>query len=267
MKNNNFFYSILLILLCMGVRANANGSLWRESQKFSTMGINEGLPHNFVEDILKDNKGFLWFALYGGGVCRYDSYQFISFNSTENVRCIQNDFAKAICEDQYKRLWIAGDNGIECLDMEKLIPQSLPAPTLAWDSLRCQPYHSIYCDRKGNLWIGGRQATYKISFTSEGDISAIQSFSFIRNNDIITFYENEKDILWVGSSENIYRIDLRYPIPPIFPILSVYHKIVAYKRYSKLEIIFGWAHQKAFSYMTPKVTTIRNITLHPLSIL
>ncbi len=217
MKNNNFFYSILLILLCMGVRANANGSLWRESQKFSTMGINEGLPHNFVEDILKDNKGFLWFALYGGGVCRYDSYQFISFNSTENVRCIQNDFAKAICEDQYKRLWIAGDNGIECLDMEKLIPQSPPAPTLAWDSLRCQPYHSIYCDRKGNLWIGGRQATYKVSFTSEGDISAIQSFSFIRNNDIITFYENEKDILWVGSSENIYRIDLRYPIPPIFP--------------------------------------------------
>ena len=101
MKNNNFFYSILLILLCMGVRANANGSLWRESQKFSTMGINEGLPHNFVEDILKDNKGFLWFALYGGGVCRYDSYQFISFKRMSAVfkMILQKPFAKINTKD------------------------------------------------------------------------------------------------------------------------------------------------------------------------
>ena len=73
MKSKNFFYLILLILSCVRVQAKTNDLLWRESQKFSTIGINEGLPHNFVEDILKDSKGFLWFALYGGGVCRYDS--------------------------------------------------------------------------------------------------------------------------------------------------------------------------------------------------
>ena len=136
MKSKNFFYLILLILSCVRVQAKTNDLLWRESQKFSTIGINEGLPHNFVEDILKDSKGFLWFALYGGGVCRYDSYQFISFNSTESVRHIQNDFAKAICEALQDRLWIAGDNGLECLDTEKLISLTLSAsPALAWDSL------------------------------------------------------------------------------------------------------------------------------------
>lgn len=212
MKSKNFFYLILLILSCVRVQAKTNDLLWRESQKFSTIGINEGLPHNFVEDILKDSKGFLWFALYGGGVCRYDSYQFISFNSTESVRHIQNDFAKAICEDLHDRLWIAGDNGLECLDTEKLISLTLSAsPALAWDSLRSQPCHSIYCDRKGNLWVGGRQATYRINFTSDGNIATIQNFPFIHNKDIITFYENEKDILWIGCSENIYRIDLRHP--------------------------------------------------------
>ena len=42
--------------------------------------MDEGLPHNFVDDILKDSQGFLWIATRGEGIARYDGYEFTAFH-------------------------------------------------------------------------------------------------------------------------------------------------------------------------------------------
>ena len=41
--------------------------------------INSGLPHNEVNDIVKDDVGYIWIAT-DNGLSRFDGYNFINFN-------------------------------------------------------------------------------------------------------------------------------------------------------------------------------------------
>ena len=36
--------------------------------------MNDGLPHNFIDDLYKDSRGFLWVSTAGGGLSRFDGY-------------------------------------------------------------------------------------------------------------------------------------------------------------------------------------------------
>ena len=33
------------------------------------------LPMKNVSEVMMDDEGYMWYALYGGGVCRYNGYQ------------------------------------------------------------------------------------------------------------------------------------------------------------------------------------------------
>ena len=89
---------------------------WMDRYSFMTIGIEQGLSHNFVEDMKKDSRGFLWVATNGGGLCRYDSYQFICLDQETARYSLKSNFIKAICEDSFKRLWISGEEGLECVE-------------------------------------------------------------------------------------------------------------------------------------------------------
>ncbi len=39
-------------------------------QRYTT--ANSGLSHDYVADVAEDTSGALWFATYGGGLCRFD---------------------------------------------------------------------------------------------------------------------------------------------------------------------------------------------------
>ena len=53
--------------------------------------MNEGLPHNFIDDLYKDSRGFLWISTAGGGVSRYDGYEFVNYNpNTPNCKLKSN---------------------------------------------------------------------------------------------------------------------------------------------------------------------------------
>ncbi|MFM1771808.1 MAG: hypothetical protein RLZZ71_950 [Bacteroidota bacterium] len=49
--------------------------------KIPPYDINDGLPHNGINDIVMDNDGFAWIAT-DNGISRYDGYHFVNFNST-----------------------------------------------------------------------------------------------------------------------------------------------------------------------------------------
>ena len=55
--------------------------------------IHEGLPHNFVDDIHRDSKGFIWMALNGGGVARYDGHDFVTFGPRSEERRVGKECA------------------------------------------------------------------------------------------------------------------------------------------------------------------------------
>lgn len=80
-RNSLLLYLLLVFCLCC-----PNGLLYavQNSSRFSlaSITINDGLPYNFVDDIIKSSDGYLWVATYGGGVARYDGNEFVVFSAS-----------------------------------------------------------------------------------------------------------------------------------------------------------------------------------------
>ena len=150
----NVFFLLLSLLASTHTHAGLKGKLplgWMDRYSFMTIGIEQGLSHNFVEDMKKDSRGFLWVATNGGGLCRYDSYQFICLDQETARYSLKSNFIKAICEDPFKRLWISGEEGLECVDINTLRPSEVACdiPRGAPFGIRCRrtDYPDLGCFR------------------------------------------------------------------------------------------------------------------------
>jgi hypothetical protein len=71
--------------------------------QFKQYTANDGLPSSEVHQVLRDSKNFMWFAT-DHGVCRYDGYNFETFNLPDNS-------ILSLYEDSKKRIWAASFSG------------------------------------------------------------------------------------------------------------------------------------------------------------
>ena len=184
-KQNNFYEkkqltSILCFLLfCL---CCPNGLLYavQNSSRFSlaSITINDGLPYNFVDDIIKSSDGYLWVATYGGGVARYDGNEFVVFSAstTDKKKLLRSNFVEKLAEDAFHRIWMAGEAGIELLSTDNL--QLLPAESLQsaeMAKLMKQPVSFLMTAKSGNLWFCSRGQIYKVIFDSTGTVKKCDS--------------------------------------------------------------------------------------------
>lgn len=143
---------------------------------FASITMNEGLPYNFVDDIIKSSDGYLWVTTYGGGVARYDGHEFVTFqtNVTDKKRVLKSNFVEKLAEDSFHRIWMAGEAGIELLSTENL--QLLSSESLQsqqMTELMEQPANFLLTSKAGNLWICSRGQIYKVIFNSTGTVKKV----------------------------------------------------------------------------------------------
>lgn len=139
-------YIILVLLFVMftnETQAAPPINKWSERYSFTTITIDEGLPHNFIDDMIKDSQGFLWIATYGNGLARYDSHEFISFNMGTSQNSLKNNFVRKLCEDNFKRLWIASESGIDIMDLQTLQITQITSKDKQLEELCKLPIHYI----------------------------------------------------------------------------------------------------------------------------
>ena len=195
---------LFLLLLLSSTLAASLPARWADQHAFATIGMENGMPHNFVEDIMKDSRGFVWIATNSGGICRYDSHQFVVFNQSSDSHPIRSNFVKAICEDALHRLWLIGEGGIECISIQTLHPQKTQSHVPEWEQLRSQEFHAIHCDKKGQLWLSGKTGLYRIMFDAQGDIVDIQkTLEYEVPTTSAAFHEDQEGMLF-GVSNQIY---------------------------------------------------------------
>ena len=65
MKKHCFLFALFIFLSSLYMQAEGTAGKWSERYNFTAITMDEGLPHNFVDDILKDSQGFLWIATRG----------------------------------------------------------------------------------------------------------------------------------------------------------------------------------------------------------
>lgn len=98
MKQYTINISIILFLFTVQLRAQTSDI------QFYNYSNEDGLLSNFVEDIVQDKDGFLWFAT-DKGICRYDGSHFVAYNS-------EKDYLSGQPQERLYTLFVDKDNNL-----------------------------------------------------------------------------------------------------------------------------------------------------------
>ncbi|WP_300726539.1 hybrid sensor histidine kinase/response regulator transcription factor [uncultured Bacteroides sp.] len=212
MKNIKRHLGLLVMgILCFFSHAQSqvnNSILNRYS--LTELTVNNGLPHNFVDDIIKDSKGYLWVSTQGGGVSRYDGNEFLVLNSTSQQYALRSNFITRLCEDPFHRIWMASEQGVDILssnDMRLLDKKELLERPDLDSTLFNRPVSNLMMSKEGNLWICSENRLYKVVFNKEGLVSHIYDVAPIQSNERGAAVCEIDGYLWFQYKGQIYRIN------------------------------------------------------------
>lgn len=145
-----------------------------ESYTVSFITMQQGLPHNFVEEIYRDSKGYMWIAT-SASLARYDGYEFVSFTPNSPSHHIKSSFVRKVTEDRFGRLWAASDGGIDIINLSNLTPATLQDYTGQLEKLSYIPASSVCIDESGNVWLRNQKDIVCFSFDDKGNVANILS--------------------------------------------------------------------------------------------
>ena len=123
MKKHLFVLLIIYNILFFAGRKNVHAQeRFADRYNITYVTMNNGLPHNFIDDLYKDSRGFLWISTAGGGVSRYDGYEFVNYNPNTPHCRLKSNFIINVCEDSFQRLWMVSEGGTDIIDLTNLRP-------------------------------------------------------------------------------------------------------------------------------------------------
>lgn len=211
MKMKNYIYLYLIILSCLTSAlptALQAQNTFSDRYNISYITTDEGLPNNFVDDIYKDNRGFLWISMQGGGLSRYDGYDFVNFNVSTPHCPLKSNFIHCVLEDRFQRLWVLSEGGTDIIDLNTMRSVNL-LEAKGYSDIAWQPASYILNDTQGNIWLYGGSKLHKLGFDEKGDIRTIESLatnSSFRDDVILFDFDNDGKI-WMGLKGKLYKID------------------------------------------------------------
>lgn len=170
--------------------------------------MENGLSHDFIDHIYKDSQGFLWISTGGGGLVRYDGYEFLTYNTSTNRVKLKSNFIREACEDDYNRLWVVSEGGIDILDLSSLRQTRPNDRSGILASLINQPATTVINDSKGCLWLHCGGAIHRLLFDPNGDIKQIHSLSTgVRATQSLKLHDVEEDgQIWVGIEHTAFKL-------------------------------------------------------------
>lgn len=205
----NILYTLFALLFAtFCTMANGEDVKFQASHLARFATIENNLPNNFVDDILKDSQGYVWVATSGGGLSRYDGYDFLTFSSNSTVR-LKDNFIRNLAEDSFGRLWIGSEGGIDILDLESL-------KTVTFGNEDFVPYTLKFCsylasDATGAIWCAIGPEIVRISFDGDGEIASVSSIvnEGIVERNLVMEDVSEDGSIWCCIKGKICRISVK----------------------------------------------------------
>jgi ligand-binding sensor domain-containing protein/signal transduction histidine kinase len=180
--------------------------------------IAEGLPHNTINKIVRDSRGFLWFCTEDG-LSRFDGYTFTNFGTIDGLphRSV-NDFL----ETRQGEIWIATNGGLV-----RFNPNGVPSSRIAYANETSSAPPAMFTvvvptdeDRKarvvtvmletreGTLWCGTLKHLYRLH--REANRFEMRSVEVgigesQKRVSVLDLLEDRHHSLWIGSFSGLFR--------------------------------------------------------------
>lgn len=191
---------LCLLIICLpGYNQYANPA-------FIHITSNNGLSQNHVGSIIKDSKGFMWFAT-DEGLNRYDGYKFEVYkHQRDNPHTLTDNYIKHICEDSRGNLWVGTINGLNKFNRKD--------GTFTRFLHEGQGIHIIHIfeDARNRLWLGTSNGlalfntqTNQVTWYRHDD----NNVNSLSDDLVFRITEDKEGYLWVGTANGLNRIDTR----------------------------------------------------------
>ena len=178
----------------------------------------DGLSHNRVNEIVRDSRGFLWFATHDG-VSRFDGYTFANFSVEQGLPHRQ---VMDVLETRSGELWVAtfgglvyfrpngvpGDRVVDANATDGVTPMFATIVPPDADP-RARAILALLEARDGTIWCGTRKGLFRLERgggrfelrpVAIGMLDQYPQDTYV--NDLI---EDEHGSLWLATFSGLYR--------------------------------------------------------------
>jgi signal transduction histidine kinase/ligand-binding sensor domain-containing protein/DNA-binding response OmpR family regulator len=172
------------------------------------------LGYNTIFSLLKDRKGRLWVATFGGGVCVKTTPE-----GTEGFRTFFNEdewvkFTRYIFMDRSGDIWVATTNGVLRFNPDELLQnrKAYKYYTYKEDSKNClsnPEVRYIFQDSKGYIWLataGGLNKFIGESSDGNGIFKVYNIQQGMSNDNIMSIQEDKTGCLWVSTESGLHKL-------------------------------------------------------------
>lgn len=173
-----------------------------------------GLSHNSIFNILKDNKGRMWIGTFGGGINLITKTGTdISFSHFFN-NLGNKSYIRYLFQDSKSRIWAGTSEGIIRFQPEELIknPEAYVSYQLDLNnknSLSCNDIKTFYEDDFGTIWIGTAGGGLNKYIESTNSFEAYTTDNGLSGDVITGILEDKEHNLWISSENGITKFDIK----------------------------------------------------------
>ena len=196
MLRNSIHLIAYLFICCL------QGYSQKNEYQFMHFDVRQGLSHNQVNTIFKDDKGFMWFGTMSG-LNRFDGYDFKVFrNDLLDTTTLSDNYISNIFELPDRKLWIVTRNGNNIYDPKT---ESFIRNDQQYLASLFLPYGNVAFiskDKKGDFWFVYQNlvGVYKYSPASRRSVKVLNQTgenSIISSNDITMLTHDKDNNTWM----------------------------------------------------------------------
>ncbi|MDM8523618.1 two-component regulator propeller domain-containing protein [Desulfococcaceae bacterium HSG8] len=172
--------------------------------RFNRLTMEDGLSSGFVQAVLQDSQGFIWFGTRGG-LNRYDGYSITAYHyNPQDANSLSGDYVTSLYQDSRGAIWIGTyGSGLNHFDPRTETFTRYQHDEADPGTLRGAVVDAIYEDRQGTIWAGTRQGGLN---RFDQDSRAFTHYQPIRNDPhslggeyVTSIYEDDAGRLWIGT--------------------------------------------------------------------
>ncbi len=198
MKCNFLWFCCFLVIKSL----TGTGQIRKPS--FKHISTDEGLSQGHISAILKDKKGFMWFAT-DEGLNKYDGYRFIVYkHSSEDSLSLNDNYLFDLLEDHQGTIWVATSAGLDRFNRKKENFSHFFNQNTRVNS------KDIFQDSKKRIWLGTADGLFLINAT-DGTYKQFKHDPANKNSltdDLIYKIEEDKDgWLWLATRNGLDRFN------------------------------------------------------------